>query len=277
MSIFKKNKSSNGDDTNNNNTNTNHNINQDSTKNTKPVNRVSIFDTEYPIDKSDWFQVFSACLGKVVTIQNACAGQVVKGQNWNVDFSTGMIQFGNDSYPVQFIGSESTISDTWLWGWENVNGFDESLLKFANELKEVGEKWNLEPFMVSQFSLGETLNGHYLSIAACGILKENYCYYRGPHENGAVFMAFSGVPDSVFAPVGIQEFAHTVLDCIQQMPVEHKIFVESYLIWNGNSYEWDGNTLTAHFEETDLVIGFENVDGLWRIKKLNTKIGSGVK
>ena len=83
-------------------------------------------------DKSNWFQVFSACLGKVMTIQDACAEQVVKGQGWNVDFSAGTLSFGRDSYPLQFIGSEANSDNTWLWGWKNVNGFDERLLRLTN-------------------------------------------------------------------------------------------------------------------------------------------------
>lgn len=40
---------------------------------------------------------------------------VVKNRDWSVDFQSGTLSFGRDSYPVQFIGSESTASDTWKW------------------------------------------------------------------------------------------------------------------------------------------------------------------
>ncbi len=59
------------------------------------------------IDTEDWSHVFSACLGKMMAIQTACGEQVVKGQNWNVDFSEGTICFGEQKYPIQFIGSEA--------------------------------------------------------------------------------------------------------------------------------------------------------------------------
>ena len=144
--------------------------------------RISIFDTAYPIDKSNWRQVYSACLGKMMVIQNACAEQVAKGRNWNVDFGRGTLAFGNDEYPVQFLGSESSYSNTWMWGWNNINGFDEKLIRLAREAKKMGEAWNLEPLTTDTFDLDDTFNGHNLSIVACGISGENYCYYRGPHE-----------------------------------------------------------------------------------------------
>lgn len=235
----------------------------------KMSKRISIFDTDYPLDKSSWFQVYSACLGKVMTIQDACARQVVKNQNWNVDFSAGTLAFGKEVYPVQFIGSESTSSESWMWGWNNVNGFDDKLLKLANEMKEFGETWNLEPLKSEQFSLDDTFNGYNLSIAACGISKENYCYYRGPHGGGAVFMAFSELPEDVFAPVDAPAFTTTVMNCVQQKPVEHKIFIESFLMWNGTAYDWDGDKLIAHFS-TDLVISFEKIDEFWRMSSLKS-------
>lgn len=37
------------------------------------VDRISIFDTDYPLDKSNWYQVYSACLGRAVAVQEACA------------------------------------------------------------------------------------------------------------------------------------------------------------------------------------------------------------
>lgn len=64
----------------------------------KSVERISVFDTDYPLDKSNWFHVFSACLGKVMTIQDTCAQQVVKGRNWNVDFGAGTLAFGEDVF-----------------------------------------------------------------------------------------------------------------------------------------------------------------------------------
>lgn len=231
------------------------------------ADRVSIFDTDYPIDKSQWFQVFSACLGKVMAIQDACHDQVVKNQNWNVNFATGTLTFGKDVYPMQFLGSEANSNQSWLWGWENVNGFDDSLLKVANELKKIGEEWNLEPFMIPRFALDDTFNGHNLAIVACGILKEHYCYYKGPHNNGAVMMMISNVPESVFAPIDAQKFASIVIQCVQQFHVEHKIFVESFLMWNGTKYEWEDQHIIAHFD-TDMYVEFEQVEEFMRISSI---------
>ena len=59
-----------------------------------------------------WNDIFSDNLGKMMAIQIACAEFVVKNRNWNVDFNKGIIAFGDDEYPLQFLGSEANSSNT---------------------------------------------------------------------------------------------------------------------------------------------------------------------
>ena len=50
-------------------------------KDRKQDNRKNIWIEHLNIDTGNWFQVFSACLGKMIAIQTACSEQVVKGQD----------------------------------------------------------------------------------------------------------------------------------------------------------------------------------------------------
>lgn len=117
-----------------------------------------------------WNDIFSANLGKMMAIQIACAEFVVKNKNWNVDFDKGIIAFGDDEYLLQFLGSEANSSNTWLWAWENINGFDDKIISLARSIKEKGEKINLEPLINAEIDITDELNGHNLSIVACGLL-----------------------------------------------------------------------------------------------------------
>lgn len=232
----------------------------------KKEEKINVIDT---IDKSDWLQVFSYCLGKMMVIQNNASEYVVKNQNWNVDFSKGMIAFENDEYPVQFIGSESNISNTWNWGWNNINKFQDSILILANETLVNGFEFNLNALKLAQFELDEIYNGHHLSIVACGLSKDDYFYYRGPHDKGAVLMAVGNLPKEVFSPINLTEFINLTMQCIHQFTIDHKIFVEALLEWNKTSYTWKKDGLIAHFNQ-DLYISFEKVNDLYRITQINT-------
>ena len=216
-----------------------------------------------------WNEIFSANLGKIMAIQIACAEHVVKNRDWNVDFDRGIISFGNDEYPLQFLGSEATSSNTWLWAWENINEFDDKIISLAREIKAKGEKLNLEALTTAEIDISDELNGHTLSIVACGLADKNYCYYYGPHSGGAILVAFDGVDEKVFKPINAKDFADIIVRCIQQFSLNHKIFVENFLEWNKTKYEWQGDKIIADFGNEDkLEIQFEKIEDEYRIKEI---------
>ena len=220
-----------------------------------------------------WNDVFSANLGKIMAIQIACAEYVVKNRDWNIDFDRGIISFGKDEYPLQFLGSEATSSNTWLWAWENISEFDDKIISLAREIKAKGEKLNLEALTTAEINISDELNGHTLSIVACSLADKNYCYYRDPYSDGAIFVAFDGVDERVFAPINAKDFADIVVNSIQQFPLNHKLFIESFLSWNKTKCEWKKNTLIADFENSQkLEIDFEEKTELARI--INIRLNS---
>ena len=164
-------------------------------------------------------------------------------------------------------------NNTWLWAWENINGFDDKIISLAREIKAKGEKLNLEALTTAEIEITDELNGHILSIVACGLADKKYCYYRGPHSGGAIFVAFDGVDERVFAPINAKDFADIVVNSIQQFPLNHKLFVESFLEWNKTKYKWKENTLIADFENSQkLEIDFEEKSELARI--INIRLNS---
>lgn len=220
------------------------------------------------VKRGDWRGVFSACLGKMMCVQNACGELVVRNEDWNVDLERGVILFGAREYPIQFIGSESKSSGTWLWGWENINQFPDAIIRLAHETKACGDAWQIEALTTDEFELNDTFHGHNLCIVACG-LADGYAYYRCPHEGGAFFVGISDVPDEVFASVDFPRFISTVTQCIEQLDVDHRILVEAFLLWNRTPYEWNGTSITAHFAQ-DLCIRFENVGETQRISAIKS-------
>ena len=217
-----------------------------------------------------WNEIFSANLGKIMAIQIACAEHVVKNRDWNVDFDRGIISFGNDEYPLQFLGSEATSSNTWLWAWENINEFDDKIISLAREIKAKGEKLNLEALTTAEINISDELNGHTLSIVACGLADKNYCYYRGPHSGGAILVAIDGVDEKVFSSVSAKDFVDITIKCIQQFSLNNKIFVESFLEWNKTKYKLQGDTIIADFEKDGkLMIELEKIENNFRIKNIS--------
>lgn len=231
--------------------------------------QTQMFSGVYPIDRSNFRDVFSACLGRMIHVQRAFDEVVVRGRSMDADFSFGRLRIGEEEYPIQFIGTEAAESRTWRWGWDNVNGFDDSVLKLVGETRAKGEAWGLAPFTENGFEVSDAVNGQSLAVATCGISADNYALLRYVYDEGTAFAAVSNLPAGVFAPADVDRFATNVMRGIQRYEVDHKVFLESYLRWNGTPYEWDGRYLTAHFS-LDLVVTFENKDGVMRIAGMKT-------
>lgn len=231
---------------------------------------VAFFPPAGEIDLSDWDQVFSACLGKMHTVQKRLAMLVKDEPNWNVDFSKGVLTLGRYQFHIQFLGTESYVSQSWLWGWENVNKFPGRLLGQAYIAKACGQTWGLEPLMHAQCELNDTFCGHNFSMVVCGALAENHCYYRCPtgEGQGAAFVAITDAPQELFAPVDGVWFISSVTQCIQHFYLDHKIFVESLLRWSKIPFGWSGDTLTARFDTSDIIVDFEQAGENYRIQNM---------
>lgn len=220
----------------------------------------SIWNSGLEIDKNDFTQLFSACVGWVLHTQMMAAELVVAGQDWNIDFELGALYFGQNKYLLQLIGSEATHDNTWLWGWANPSDLPPFVLEDSQKLRLWGQQNNLSLFTEEEHPLDDVRNGHTLSIITTALADEPACYYRAVHDGGAVFVSFTGVPADVFAPVTAQRFASIVQQIIGQFAVHHKTLVQSFLYQNGTPYAWQGNRLLANFaNEAPLEIRFDDL------------------
>lgn len=230
--------------------------------------RVSIFDTEYKLNKRNFREVLSASLGGQLVIQERFEHLFTADKDWSIDFSKEQITFGTKKFPIKFIGSESTVNYTWMWGYNNINNFAPSVIDLAQSVLSQGNSWSLPEVTTSQLQLSELVNGHNLATVACNMTSDEFCYYRAVHEGGSAFVAVDNVPAEVYAPVDGNNFVRIVLEAIKVYDVDHKIFVESFLFWNFTNYSYNGNSIIANFP-FPMSISFENVNGVWRINSID--------
>lgn len=109
-------------------------------------------------------------------------------QAGTVTFTTGKLLFKKKhSFKVQILGSESEVTNTWLWSWANESSeIPSPFLQSALEMKKMGEAEGVTAFTQPRVPL-ESWTGHHLAMIASGLCQAN-CYYRGPYEKGAVFV-----------------------------------------------------------------------------------------
>ena len=222
------------------------------------------------INKSDYVEVFSAILGKMMAAQRRVEEYIEKDQGWEYDFAEGTLSFGEDVYPVQFIGKEK---DVWKWAREeNHKAFNKCVFGLVNEAYALGEEWKFELLTSPQLEIEDDCNGDHISALCCGISKDNYVYYCVQPEEEYIFLGIGNAPEEVYAPVDWNEFKKIVARGIKAYTIDHKIFLEAFLEWNNTPYEWNGDNVIAHFDK-DLVFVFEEDEGDYCITSIKTVSG----
>lgn len=172
-------------------------------------------------------ELFSALAGTAMARQIALA-EFLDERSWAVDLETGSVTFGDDlTYPIQLLGTESHLNDTWLWAWANPSELPTPLLEAAQQLREYGQQQKISEFTTNTFKL-EVADGHRVAMLATGLVRKT-CYYRGPYENGALFFLVMGLPKEVFVPVTVERACTVINQVISVFEVDHRVMAESFL------------------------------------------------
>lgn len=124
-------------------------------------------------------------------------------ERWNVDQETGELVFSNKGATgviakIQFVGSVSKTSQTWLWGWAN-----ESVLPGLTERIEVvrtyGEQHHFEALTERKWTAEEADGWDMAAIT--NYLIKGKGVYRAPAPSGQLF-SFLVITDIRRAPAG---------------------------------------------------------------------------
>lgn len=118
-----------------------------------------------------------------------------KHERWDLDQQTGEIVFSNAGVPAvaarfQFVGSTSTVSDTWLWSWANFS-LERSNVEEMLTVRTFGEAQRFATLIVPKWPAAEE-DGWELTAVATKVLDAEGAY-RAPTEAGFVFMALTEV------------------------------------------------------------------------------------
>ncbi|MGN1119210.1 MAG: DUF6882 domain-containing protein [Oscillospiraceae bacterium] len=229
----------------------------------------SILNTPIDFDKSDLLSLVSLSAGTAIARQNRMGGLVIKDNGWNVDIRARKITFGDNSFEIGIIGSESEESGTWLWGWANT---ESNLPELATAAARRAKKAlaACPEFSEKKFMLDELRTGHNLSMVCVGASEKNVCYYRCPYSGGALFVQIEGLPAEIFAPLSSAEVMRQYVEIISAFYCDHKLLAAGLLYQNGAQLTDGGSCLDGSFSDRTLRFVFEEADGINRVVNIET-------
>lgn len=122
----------------------------------------------------------------------AARDHVTSATGWSADLAAGTISFEHDggplTGPVQFIGSHSPSTETWMWGWA-VSGLPDHVVLSVSTAAEYGEANGIAALTTPKLhgvdkSLADELAAVAIHLSNAGTL------YRGVSGSNVAYLAF---------------------------------------------------------------------------------------
>lgn len=115
--------------------------------------------------------------------------------DWDQD--SGELILSNDGVPkviakIQFVGSYSEKSETWLWSWDNTSVL-EHIKQDMLEVKKYGEKYGINK-LSEPYWMADVIDAWEMTAIAAYILQAKGAY-RSPNsdKSGFTFMVFTDI------------------------------------------------------------------------------------
>lgn len=144
-------------------------------------------------ERESWGDTIGTCHEALHAKQAALEAQYTLGRHKRFDYDqeTATLVFSNDGVPavvgdVEFIGSISTRSNTWLWAWANFSNLPSVRSRIA-AVRDFGEDKGYPHLTVPQWA-AEEVDGWEMAGIAVDVLGAKGVY-RVPSVNGFLFMA----------------------------------------------------------------------------------------
>jgi len=112
-------------------------------------------------------------------------------ERWDWDQDTAKLIFSHNGEPqveaqIQFSGTYSTQSNTWMWAWAN-ESLDEKVKSSSRDVRAMGEKLGLKQLVAGRYAATEVDGWEMTSVLAKHLNAIGV--YRTPSDTGFTYMA----------------------------------------------------------------------------------------
>lgn len=209
------------------------------------------------IDKTNFTELLSICIGKVYSNQIELQSYLGQYQRWSVQINNGKLNIDEKEFDVDFLGTTS-VSDGMWFNADLEKEIPLEYLQYINCAYDNMQKYGIQELLSKKIKLDNIYTDHSLAIIYTALAEKNTCYFKGSGDV-SIFMIFKSLPENIFAPVNSNKFLNRTLDIISKFNVDAKLMIKAFAINNDNQFEETEDTIIVKFENNgSLVFKFDD-------------------
>ena len=222
---------------------------------------MKVIEKPVTIEEDDSFKIILSKYGAIALDKQENLSELIGETVGELDIEKGVVRFEDIELPVQILGFFSEDLRQWSWSWDNVDIFGEDLVKSANEIKAIGEKFEIKEFTTPILN-AEFSDCHTLAMAATGILNMD-SYYAVSEEGLDIFVLINS--DLIKENNTVVKFRDTFYTFQKNFNIYPKIAFESYTKLKGYGYKPHDDFALAKIGESRVMAGFTERGNVTRI------------
>ena len=213
------------------------------------------------IEKDDSFKVILSKYGALALDKQENLSELIGDAVGQLNIEKGIISFDDIELPAQILGFYSQDANQWSWAWDNKDIFNEKIIKTANNIKDIGEEFNIAEFTTPVIN-SDYNDCHTLAMVSISILGLD-AYYAASMDGIDIFIAIQS--NQIVENNDVKKFRDTYLTFQKNFDIYPKIAFEAYTKLKGYIYKPHDEFALAKIGESRVLVGFTERGNVTRI------------
>jgi len=206
------------------------------------------------IEESDSFQTIFTKYGAMALDKQESLAELIGENEGKLDIEKGTLSFSDElNFDINILGTLSVENNKWHWAWDNEEvGFPEKLIREAEEVKKIGEKYDISHFTTNIFDADLT-HCHIIAMTVSGIMDDS-AYYAVDYDDILIFVTIK--PGAIPHDDTIERFINVYNRFQKEFDVKARPAFEGYTKLRGYHYKEKDEFSVAKINESRVIVGF---------------------
>lgn len=222
---------------------------------------LKVVEKPITIEEDDSFKTILSKYGALALDKQENLSELIGDTVGELDIEKETLTFGDIEFSAQILGFYSQDANQWSWAWDNKEIFGENLVKIADNMKSIGEEFNISEF-TSPVINSSYDDCHTLAMASISILDLD-AYYAVSMDGLDIFIAIES--DEIIENNEVIKFRDTYLTFQKNFDIYPRLAFEAYTKLKGYVFKPHDDFALAKIGESRVLVGFTERGNVTRI------------